>query len=770
MILTMKRLSCIFFLLLSLLSSCSHDDIWEELQKHEDRIARLEMLCAEMNTNISALQTIVNALESNDFVSSITPVKTDGVVIGYTISFTQSGDVTIYHGADGSDGADGEDGTDGTDGVTPEIGVRADEDGVYYWTLGGEWLLDDAGNRIKASSRDGADGSDGSDGADGTDGENGITPRLKISNDYWYVSYDGGETWVVLGKAKGEDGNVVFSGITVNDDSVVLVLADGTTQITLPRKPETFDISFEDGNHILCGAGEEVEIPYSLTYGSNDVQIKLFPDSDLDYMLEKTDSVSGKVRVKAPDPFMEDVELTLLISDGDEKTIMRTLCLSLRYDESYVIRYESNTGEKVDVDLPAMLSNTCSDGVGEIVFGTPVRTVTGFAGRIDLKSITLPATATAIGNAAFKGCTGLYDFVVPDGVSVIDDYAFSGCDRLVKMTFGSGLVKIGSNAFEGCTGFTSFEVPDHVSSIGAYVFKDCSEDLSLTISYALLMQNSYNKTGNIVLKGNPSEIVSNAFADCTGLKSVTLPESVTSIGAFAFYGCSSLKNIVLGQNIGQIGMAAFSGTAITSFVMPSKVTVLSAETFKGCRSLASVDFGSSLLSIGDSAFEDCMKLESVIVPDSVRSIGDRAFIGTWMDEVSFGSSLETVGAYAFAGLFFRQITLPDSLVELKEGAFASCAHLASIDVGERLQTVGDRAFYYNDSLTSLVLPATMTSIGQDVFTGCSRFVSLYCEAMTPPAMNSILSETIQIYVPSASLSDYKTAPGWSDHAEQISGI
>ena len=189
------------------LTSCQFNDsdIWdkfgeveESIRDHEQRITTLEELCMRMNTNISALQTIVTALQNNDYVTSIIPVQKDGTVIGYTITFTKSQPITIYHGTNGKDGVDGTNGEDGKDGYTPQIGVAQHTDGAYYWTIDGEWLLDDKGNKIKAVGTDGqngangSDGKDGQDGTDGKDGQDGNTPRLKIENDYWYVSYDNG--------------------------------------------------------------------------------------------------------------------------------------------------------------------------------------------------------------------------------------------------------------------------------------------------------------------------------------------------------------------------------------------------------------------------------------------------------------------------------------------------------------------------------------------------------------------------------------------------
>lgn len=252
----MKKLLFVFALMTTLaLSSCSEsfDDsrIWDKLNEygesikdHEKRIAALEELCKQMNTNISSLQTLVNALEKRDYITSVAPVRKDGEVVGYTITFANSDTITIYHGEDGKDGANGK------DGYTPQIGVMKDTDGVYYWTLDGEWLLDGKGNKIQAN------GVNGTSGADGIDG---VTPRLKIENDYWCVSYDNGETWLQLGKATGEDGangsdgvdgedgkdgDSIFKSVTQDDECVYFNLSDGT-MITLPKHDKE-NIQFED--------------------------------------------------------------------------------------------------------------------------------------------------------------------------------------------------------------------------------------------------------------------------------------------------------------------------------------------------------------------------------------------------------------------------------------------------------------------------------------------------------------------------------------------
>lgn len=236
------------------LSSCKYndDDLWNSVHGLEDRVAKLEEFCKQMNTNISSLQTLVTALQSNDYITGVTPITNDGEIIGYTITFAKSNSITIYNGTDGKDGVDGE---DGTDAVTPTIGVKQDSDGVYYWTLNGEWLTDEHGNKIKAEGsdgKDGSDGEDGNDGADGTNGKDGITPQFKIENDYWYISYNNGETWEQLAKATGEDGkdgDSIFKAVTQDDKNVYFELTDGTI-ITIAKsdqaEEDTTIIQFKD--------------------------------------------------------------------------------------------------------------------------------------------------------------------------------------------------------------------------------------------------------------------------------------------------------------------------------------------------------------------------------------------------------------------------------------------------------------------------------------------------------------------------------------------
>ena len=190
-------LSLILTSLLLVFSSC-HKAIWDKLDDHEARMARLEALCNQYNTTISSLQSLVASLQSNNWIKDVIPVSENGLTIGYVISFVHGDPITIYNGKNGENGQ------------TPIIGVKKDEDGKWYWTVDDEWLLNENGEKLCADVQ---------------------VPKLKIEDDYWWVSYDDGATWSKLGKAiaEGSGDELMFKEITQDDNYVYFVLANGET-------------------------------------------------------------------------------------------------------------------------------------------------------------------------------------------------------------------------------------------------------------------------------------------------------------------------------------------------------------------------------------------------------------------------------------------------------------------------------------------------------------------------------------------------------------
>lgn len=210
----MKKILLFTTLLISVISCDEYDDsaIWARIAD-EGRQENLDILCDQMNANISSVQTIVSALNSGEYVSDVMRIMDNGKDVGCMVKFTESGYVTLYHR------------TDVKEGYTPCVGVKETETGEYCWVLDGEWLLDDIFNRIPVLSR-----------PESTD----LVPRIRIESDYWYVSVDGSQTWQQLKQSTaGEESYSFFQKIDINDKQQVSLIFNDGTCIVLPKQQDS---------------------------------------------------------------------------------------------------------------------------------------------------------------------------------------------------------------------------------------------------------------------------------------------------------------------------------------------------------------------------------------------------------------------------------------------------------------------------------------------------------------------------------------------------
>ena len=307
--------------LMLLLPSCSgYDDtgIRSDLAALESRVTTLETLCDKMNSNISALQAAVVALQNKEYVESINPLPDNQ---GYTFSFSSGRTVTVYNGKDGKNGTDGKDGengrdgVDGKDGVTPVIGVRQDTDGVWYWTLNGDWLYVDD-KKVKAV---------GVDGQDGTDGKDGVVPKLKIEEGMWYMSCDDGASWEQLGKATGDDGaDAGIISVTEDNGYVHFGMSDGTVITIAKRMPLT--ISFDSEDVAITTGGASRTIGYTLTGASEKVVVKTLTQDGWKAKVNQKSSASGTIEITAPNPLVES-EILVFVSDGGQTALAAINCV-----------------------------------------------------------------------------------------------------------------------------------------------------------------------------------------------------------------------------------------------------------------------------------------------------------------------------------------------------------------------------------------------------------------------------------------------------------
>ena len=644
------------------LTSCKYDDddLWNSVHGLENRVAKLEELCKQMNTNISSLQTIVTALQNNVYVTGTTPLMKDGKEIGYTITFSKGNPITIYHGKDGQDGEDG---------ITPTISVKKDTDGVYYWTLNGEFIMVDGG-KIQA------------EGKDGTNGTNGTTPQFKIENDYWFVSYNNGANWTQLGKATGEDGvgsDSMFSGVDykTSTDYVIFTLADGT-QIKLPTWSafealqrlcnetntnlsalQTIVTALQNNDYItsvdpLTENGKVVG--YTIKFAkSNPIVIYNGKDG--------TDGVDGNtpvigVKKDGDGIYYWTLDGEFIIVDGQKIKAQGTdgsdgadgVTPKLEIREGYWwISYDNGTnwtqlGKATGEDGKDADSIKITQDENNVYFeladGTVI-TISKTGQSVDPNIIQFAdenvkklcvgmwdtngdlelsydeaATVTSLGttftgNSEIQIFNELKHFT---GLTVLDD-AFSGCSNLWKVTIPVNVESMTFNNFKGCV------------SLKTITFEKGSKLKAFTGGH----DNNYKILG--------------AFLDCKSLTTIEIPASVESLGT-AFKGSSlrtitfekgsKLKSITGGyQNKDNYSGALSDCKALTFIEIPASVETIEIAAFKGCSSLEMITFekGSKLESISGvrdlGAFDGAINLTTVDMSEctQVKRIDEYTFYG-----------------------------------------------------------------------------------------------------------------------------------------------
>ena len=213
-------------------------------------------------------------------------------------------------------------------------------------------------------------------------------------------------------------------------------------------------------------------------------------------------------------------------------------------------------------------------------------------------------------------------------VTSIGNYAFVMCFDLTSVEIPNSVTSIGGKAFYNCDGLTSVEIPNSVTSIGVGAFSYCSALMEIKVSegnqnYVSIDGCLYPKDvttlcccpgakTSITIPNSVTSIGSYAFSDCSGLTSVEIPNSVTSIGQSAFEDCSSLTRIEIPNSVTSIGWSAFNGcSSLTSVEIPNSVTEINPYTFSGCHGLTSLTLGSSVTSISSDAFRYCDGLKEV---------------------------------------------------------------------------------------------------------------------------------------------------------------
>ena len=270
--------------------------------------------------------------------------------------------------------------------------------------------------------------------------------------------------------------------------------------------------------------------------------------------------------------------------------------------------------------------------------------------------------------------------------------------------------------FDNCTGLTSVIIPNSVTTIGEYAFNNCTGLTSVTIPASV------------------TTICEGVFKSCTGLTSVTIPNSVTTIGDWAFNECTGLATLnfnAINCSDFVYGYHPFNRCPISTITIGDSVQRIPKYFAYNLDSLRTLTIGNSVTSIGIYAFYHCTGLTSVTIPNSVTTIGNYAFNDcTQLTSVTIGNSVTTIGTSAFNGCTqLTSVTIGNSVTSIGGSAFDGCIGLTSVTIPTSVTTIGASAFSGCTGLTSVTIPTSVTTIGIDVFNGCTGLTTLNFNAI-----------------------------------------
>ena len=413
-----------------------------------------------------------------------------------------------------------------------------------------------------------------------------------------------------------------------------------------------------------------------------------------------------------------------------------------------------------------------------------------FNGNANLKSVTFEEGSTVIAGNLLANCPGIETIVIPDSVTEIGEYAFYHCINLKDVKLSSALTTINTRAFNDCIALPEIEIPDSVTRISYGVFDGCTALADVKLSRNLVQLDGrafsgcdaltsitipkkvatsykadisdYGYTGgrgafngnanlkSVTFEEGSTVIAGNLLANCPGIETIVIPDSVTEIGEYAFYHCINLKDVKLSSALTTINTQAFNDcSSLLAITVPDSVTSMGSAVFANCTSLADVTLPNTRQIIMSRTFESCSSLEKIVLPETVTRIQENAFENcTALKEIVWSKALTTIDANAFLNCdalvevsipatvtsmgnhVFRDcdalttVVIPDSVTSMGTNVFYDCDALTSVKLGSGITTIPVSTFEHCDVLESIVIPRRVTTIGNTAFKDCVKFTSI----------------------------------------------
>jgi hypothetical protein len=337
-------------------------------------------------------------------------------------------------------------------------------------------------------------------------------------------------------------------------------------------------------------------------------------------------------------------------------------------------------------------------------------------------------TATITGYTGSIGTVTLPSTISNLTVTTIGDEAFIDCTSLTNVTIPNSVTSIGDDAFCFCYSLTNVIIPDSVTNLGVFVFYQCYSLTSVTIGNGVTSIGdevfcSCSSLTNVTFGTNVTSIADGAFFLCTNLISITIPNSVTNIGGQAFYQCYNLTSVTMSTNVTSLGYSAFQFcSSLTNVTIPGCLTNIGIEALYECTSLKTITVATNNPVFSSVAGVLLDKSQTTLI----ECPGGKA--GSY----TVPNGVTSIGDEAFYYCTsLTSVTIGTNVTSIGEGAFFYCTSLTNVTIGTNVTSLAGQAFLYCTSLTSVTIPASVTSIGGQAFWFCSSLTSITVNALNP---------------------------------------